>query len=146
MDKYIKVGIGVMILDGNKVLLGHRSANKKDTGGIYEVDCWTLPGGKQEYDENIFEGAKREIKEETNLDVKIDDSFKEKTTFFVKEKNNYKDLILFLAQPISTNIIPQEGEIIDCKWYSYNKAMELLKYPDLKQILTKAFKYINTNN
>jgi len=24
MDKYIKVGIGVMILDGNKILLGHR--------------------------------------------------------------------------------------------------------------------------
>ncbi len=23
MDKYIKVGIGVMILDGNKILLGH---------------------------------------------------------------------------------------------------------------------------
>ncbi len=38
MDKYIKVGIGVMILDGNKILLGHRAKDKKDTGGIYEVD------------------------------------------------------------------------------------------------------------
>lgn len=47
MDKYIKVGIGVMILDGNKILLGHRAKDKKDTGGIYEVDCWTVPGGKQ---------------------------------------------------------------------------------------------------
>ena len=69
MDKYIKVGIGVMILDDNKILLGHRVKNKKDTGGIYEVDCWTLPGGKQEYDETFFEGARREVKEETNLDV-----------------------------------------------------------------------------
>ena len=69
MDKYIKIGIGVMILDGNKILLGHRAKNKKDTGGIYEVDCWTLPGGKQEYDETFFEGAKREVKEETNLDI-----------------------------------------------------------------------------
>ena len=46
MDKFIKVGIGVMILDDNKVLLGHRSKDKKDTGGIFEIDCWTLPGGK----------------------------------------------------------------------------------------------------
>ena len=69
MNKYIKVGIGVMILDGNKILLGHRSKNKKDTGGIYEVDCWTVPGGKQEYDETFLEGAKREVKEETNLNV-----------------------------------------------------------------------------
>ena len=69
MDKYIKIGIGVMILDGNKILLGHRAKDKKDTGGIFEVDCWTLPGGKQEYNETFFEGAKREVKEETNLDI-----------------------------------------------------------------------------
>lgn len=69
MEQYIKIGIGVMILDGNKILLGHRSKDKEDTGGIFEVDCWTLPGGKQEYNETFFEGAKREVKEETNLDV-----------------------------------------------------------------------------
>ena len=69
MDKFIKVGIGVMILDDNTVLLGHRSKDKKDTGGIFEIDCWTLPGGKQEYFETFFECAKREVKEETNLEI-----------------------------------------------------------------------------
>ena len=69
MESCIKVGVGVMILDGNKILLGHRSKNKKDTGGIYEVDCWTLPGGKQEYAETFWECAKREVKEETNLEI-----------------------------------------------------------------------------
>ena len=69
MEKNIKVGIGVMIINEGKILLGHRANNKKDTGGIYETDCWTLPGGKQEYEETFFEGAKREVKEETNLDI-----------------------------------------------------------------------------
>lgn len=69
MENYVKVGVGVMILKENEILLGHRSKNKMDTGGIYEVDCWTLPGGKQEYNETFFECAKREIKEETNLDI-----------------------------------------------------------------------------
>lgn len=69
MRNNIKIGIGVMVLDNGKILLGHRTANKKDTGGIYETDCWALPGGKQEYEETIFEGAKREVKEETNLDI-----------------------------------------------------------------------------
>lgn len=69
MNNYIKVGIGVMILNGSKILLGHRSKNKKDTGGINEVDCWTLPGGKQEYNETFLEAARREVKEETNLDI-----------------------------------------------------------------------------
>lgn len=58
-----------MILDGNKILLGHRAKNKKDTGGIFEVDCWVLPGDKQKYNETFFEGAKREVKEEANLNI-----------------------------------------------------------------------------
>ena len=69
MENCIRVGIGVMILHENKILLGHRSKSKKDTGGIFEVDCWTLPGGKQEYNETFLDCAKREVKEETNLDI-----------------------------------------------------------------------------
>ncbi len=67
--KMIKVGIGVMILDGNRILLGHRTSGAKDTGGIYQPGSWALPGGKQEENETIFEGAIREVKEETNLDI-----------------------------------------------------------------------------
>ena len=40
MENYIKVGIGVMILNENKILLRHRAKNKKDTGRIFKVDCW----------------------------------------------------------------------------------------------------------
>ena len=69
MENYVRVGIGIMIKDGNKVLLGHRSKNRKDTGGIFEPDTWTFPGGKQEFSETIFEAAKREVKEETNLEI-----------------------------------------------------------------------------
>lgn len=69
MENYIKVGLGIMIKDGNKVLLGHRTKERKDTGGIFEPDSWTFPGGKQEFDETVIEGAIREVKEETNLDI-----------------------------------------------------------------------------
>ena len=69
MDGVIKVGLGIMIKDGDKVLLGHRSEKYGDTGGIYEPESWTFPGGKQEYNETIIEGAIRETKEETNLDI-----------------------------------------------------------------------------
>jgi len=69
LENYIKVGLGIMIKDGNKVLLGHRTKERKDTGGIFEPDSWTFPGGKQEFDETVIEGAIREVKEETNLDT-----------------------------------------------------------------------------
>lgn len=69
MEHYIKVGVGVMIKDGNKILLGHRVSTAKDTGGIYEPGSWTLPGGKQEYEETVIDTAIRETKEETDLDI-----------------------------------------------------------------------------
>ncbi len=65
----IKTGVGIMLLNDNKVLLGHRVNKAKDTGGIYEPDSWTFPGGKQEYNETVLETAIRETKEETNLDL-----------------------------------------------------------------------------
>ncbi|BDF69313.1 DNA mismatch repair protein MutT [Oscillospiraceae bacterium] len=65
----IKVGIGVIIIKDDNILLGHRVAKGKDTGGIFEPDTWCLPGGKQEFNETIFEGAKREVKEETALNI-----------------------------------------------------------------------------
>lgn len=70
MENIIKVGVGVIILKDECILMGHRVNNYKDTGGIYEPDSWTLPGGKQEYNETIEECAIREVKEETNLDIK----------------------------------------------------------------------------
>ena len=70
MEQTIKTGVGVMLLKDNKVLLGHRVVKAKDTGGIYEPDSWTFPGGKQEYNETVLETAIRETKEETNLDLK----------------------------------------------------------------------------
>ena len=53
MDAYIRVGIGVLILQNGRLLLGHRVCSAADTGGIYEPDSWCLPGGKQEYGETI---------------------------------------------------------------------------------------------
>ena len=65
----VRVGVACIVIDGNKVLLGHRTKDKEDTGGIIGRDTWTLPGGKQEFNETIEECAIRETKEECNLDV-----------------------------------------------------------------------------
>ena len=69
MENMIRVGVGVLIVQDGKILLGHRVRSGADTGGIYGPDSWCLPGGKQEYGETLFEAAVRETKEETNLDI-----------------------------------------------------------------------------
>ncbi len=52
----------VIVNESNQVLLQKRSDNL----------LWGLPGGILEMDESITEGAIREVKEETNLDIVIE--------------------------------------------------------------------------
>ena len=132
MEQYIKVGIGVMILDGNKILLGHRNKNKKDTGGIYEVDCWTIPGGKQEYNETFLEGAKREVKEETNLD--IDDLELFGVADDVQLDRHFITLQV-IAKKYSGNLKVMEPDKEDeWKWFDLNNLPEKLYTPTRKMI------------
>ena len=68
-QNHIKIWVGTMIRDWNKILLWHRCKNKKDTGWIHEPDTRCFPWGKQEYNETVIQAAIREVKEETNLDI-----------------------------------------------------------------------------
>jgi len=57
------VGVGILVLNNKEeVLLGLRIASH----GIGE---WAFPGGHLEFGETVFQTAKREVKEETNLDI-----------------------------------------------------------------------------
>ncbi len=59
------VGVGLVILLNGKLLLVRRQHEPAK-------DQWTLPGGVVEWGESLVEAAKREAKEETGLDVKLD--------------------------------------------------------------------------
>ena len=62
-EKNPLVGIGVMIENGEKkVLLGLRQ-------GSHGAGEWGFPGGHLDFGETLFEAAKREVKEETGLNV-----------------------------------------------------------------------------
>jgi 8-oxo-dGTP diphosphatase len=61
-ENVIKVGIGVMVIKDGKVLLGKRKG--KHGAGEY---AW--PGGNFEYMESFEECAKREVMEETGMEI-----------------------------------------------------------------------------
>ena len=64
----ILIGVGAIIQDdeGKILLVKH----KKERGGYWQGK-WICPGGELEYGEQIEDGIKREVKEETNLDVEL---------------------------------------------------------------------------
>ena len=59
---FVGVGVGILILDQGKVLLLKRK-------GSHGEGTWCLPGGHLEFNESFEECAKREAKEEVNVDI-----------------------------------------------------------------------------
>ena len=58
----VGVGIGVMIFKNGRVLLGKRK-------GSHGAGEWAPPGGHFEYGESLEESARREVREETGLEI-----------------------------------------------------------------------------
>ena len=58
-------GVTVLIVDGDRVLLGKRGADSFAPGQ------WCLPGGFIEFEEDYLTAARREVLEETGLEVRV---------------------------------------------------------------------------
>lgn len=70
-EKLPRVGIGIMILKGNKFLLGKRHEDpEKADSALHGEGTWTMPGGKIDFGESPEEAAFREVKEETGIKIK----------------------------------------------------------------------------
>ena len=137
MEKQIKVGVGVMIVEDNKILLGHRVEKAEDTGGIYEPDCWTLPGGKQEYEETMVEAAIRECKEETNLDISDLIVFTASDSF---QPDRHYVTINFITASYSGELKIMEPEKIDkWEWFDINELPQNIYTPS-KNMITEYIK------
>lgn len=70
-DKKVGAGFGIMILKNGKVLLGKRhDDSEKASSLLHGEGTWTMPGGKLHFREDLVEGAKREVFEETSIKSK----------------------------------------------------------------------------
>ena len=132
----IKTGVGIIILDDNKILLGHRVKKYTDTGGIYEPDSWTLPGGKQEADETIIECAKRETKEETDLDVDNISVFGADDD--ITSDRHFVTLYTYTKNYNGEAKVMEKEKIDEWKWFDINNLPDNLYSPSEKEI--NAFK------
>lgn len=70
IKKKVGVGFGIMILKDHKILLGKRHDDPiKASSALHGEGTWTMPGGKLHYGEKPQDGAKREVKEETDIET-----------------------------------------------------------------------------
>ena len=105
---------GVLEKDGKYLLV--QEAQEKCYGK------WNLPAGHLDPNETIFEAAKREIKEESGLDVEL--------TGVCQIGNKKLEDDLFVSVIFSTKVLGGDikfdpDEILDVKWFSYEELMSM---------------------
>lgn len=98
---------------------------------------WSFPKGHVENGETEVETARREIKEETSIDVIIDPTFRETVTYSPK-KDTVKVVVYFLARAKNVDFVPQEDEIAEIRWVDISYAANILSYENDRTIVTKA--------
>ena len=102
---------------------------------------WSFPKGHVEGDETEVETAKREILEETGIEVNLDPTFRETVTYSPR-KDTVKVVVYFVAKAKNTDFVPQEDEISEIKWVEIDRAGQVLAYENDRSIVNKAKKFI----
>ncbi len=98
-----------------------------------------FPKGHVEGDETEHETARREIKEETGLDVSFVENFKECDEYDIPAKEETrKTVIYFLANYSKQKVKIQDKEIEAFALVELNEALRLLKFDRMKEIIIKA--------
>ncbi|MEM5882178.1 MAG: NUDIX domain-containing protein [Candidatus Aenigmatarchaeota archaeon] len=108
---------------------------------------WGFPKGEKEEKESEIEAARREIKEETNLDVEFIPGFirEYEYSYWLNKRLVKKKAIFFLARAKTKNVkISWEHE--DFKWLSLEDALKLLAYEEDKKNLREAYEFIKKCN
>lgn len=110
-QKRPKVGVGVLIEKGGKILMGKR------VGSLGE-DTWCLPGGHVEFGERLVDAAKREAKEETGLDVSRMELISISDDIMY---DKHYVTVVFKAFSVSEGpIIMEKEKFEDMRWFDIN--------------------------
>lgn len=125
-------GAVVYALDGDKIYV----ALVHDVFGH-----WTLSKGKLNVGEDVKEGTKREIKEEINLDIEIENDLgKNEYIAYHPEKGKLRKRVnYFLAkakfEPLK---LESSGGLDDARWFTVADIVDLNFYDDVLPLMTKA--------
>lgn len=104
---------------------------------------WSFPKGHVENNETEEETARREIKEETGLVVSLNTHFRQIINFS-PQAGVMKEVVYFLAEAPTKQVLCQDEEVIQYAWLSYESALQQVTYEDDYQLLQAAYSFMQT--
>ena len=102
---------------------------------------WGFPKGHVENYETAEQTARREVREETGLRIRLLPGFSCQSEYVISGVIE-KSVTIFLAEARERRITVQEAEIEDYVWVDYQKAMQMLKFENDKNTMRRANGYL----
>jgi len=146
-----KIVSAVIFSKDRKILMGKKDVSK---GGVY-TDCWHIPGGGIDENETIEQALKREVLEETSIDISlyeikflpfVGSGIAEKTL-----KTGEKVLCSMKFNRFEVNIndknakdikVRPKDDLVEMKWFNLDELKDVKQIPGGKDFFIQAG-YIN---
>lgn len=127
----IFVGVGVLVVKGEKVLLGRRR-------GSHCEDQVNLPGGHLEYGEDLIDAAAREVEQETGLKINLRMFDKNRADWYVtnnilpvKDGERHYLGVFLVGDYVSGELVNKEpGKNYGYQWITYDTLLSHAKSKD----------------
>ena len=131
MSPQVKIGVAAFIqkVSGGPVLVGCRR-------GSHGAGTWTVPGGGLEFGETIEECARREIKEETGLDVlKVSMPFAVTDDMYLDDGKHY--VTVWVEATVADDAVPVNVEPHKCDGWEWHMARAIPEphFPGLGRLM-----------
>ena len=106
--------------------------------------AYSFPKGHVEGDETEEQTARREVFEETGLQLPFQKGFRTEDEYDLAEKpGTRKRVVYFLAEYRGGSIVLREGEIRGAQFLTYAQARECFEHEGTRRVLAEAMEYLN---
>jgi 8-oxo-dGTP pyrophosphatase MutT (NUDIX family) len=100
---------------------------------------WALPKGTPDSGETVEETALRETREETGLEVEIQEQLRSIRYFFVRGSTRFhKTVHFFLMRPTGGSTDAHDAEFDEVRWVDLPEAMALLNHATERSVVEEA--------
>lgn len=112
MNEAPRVGVGVIVLRDGRVLLGERR-------GAHGAGTWALPGGHLEFGETVEQCARREVDEETGLQLVDVQRGPWSSDVFVAEGRHYVTLFVLAPCAAGEPAVREPHKCAGWRWFDW---------------------------